>query len=105
MQKTNTLTDRICSAAMVVLAVLPAAALASAAHATTVKVSDLNLASADGVAAYQQRADVAGRTYCASERSIQAVTACRKGVAVELSEKLDAIKTAQAVRAQTFAAR
>jgi UrcA family protein len=105
MQNTNTLTDRICSAAMMALAVLPMASLATAAHATTVKVSDLNLASPAGVAAYNQRADHAARTYCSNERAISAVAACRKGVAVELSEKLDAIRTAQAARAQTFAAR
>ena len=105
MQKTNTLTDRICSAAMMALAVLPMASLATAAHAATVKVSDLNLASPAGVAAYTQRAEQAARVYCSHERGISVVTACRQGVAVELSEKLDAMRTAQAARAQTFAVR
>lgn len=105
MQKTNTLTDRICSAAMMALAVLPMASLATAAHAATVKVSDLNLASPAGVAAYEARATQAARNYCSTERGVAAVEACRKGVTAELSEKLDAIRTAQAARAQTFAAR
>lgn len=108
MQKINTLTNTVSSIAMLALAVLPIAALTTAAHAApaSVKVADLNLASHDGMATFNQRADYAARKFCNAELSLSARAHCRAGVMVELNEKMDAIRTAQAARAATtFAAR
>lgn len=100
--------SRISAAAMLALAALPIAALATGAHAAPVsfKVSDLNLASPEGQTAYDQRAEAAGRKFCAAERAVAARTACRAGVKLELSEKLDVIRAAAVARdTQAFAAR
>ena len=105
MTKTNNLTDQVCSVAMLVLGALPIAALSTAAHAATIKVSDLNLATAHGVAAYEARAEHAARSYCSTERRLAAVTACRQGVTAELAEKMTAARSAQSARNATFAAR
>lgn len=101
-------TNQISGIAMLALAALPITALASGAHAapTVVKVGDLNLFSSDGVAAYQQRADAAGRSFCRYERSLTARATCRAGVETEISEKLAVAKSAQlAAQTNTFAAR
>ena len=108
MQKINTLTHTVSSIAMLALAVLPIAALTTAAHAApaSVRIADLNLASRDGVDAFNQRAVLAARKFCGAELSLSARAHCRQGVRVELTEKMDAIRTAQAARnATTFAAR
>ncbi len=98
----NSLTNRIASLAMLALASLPAAALATAAHAqTTVKIADLNLLSAEGIATFSQRADYAARDYCSVERSLSAMAACRVAVKAELHEKADAIREAKLARATT----
>jgi UrcA family protein len=98
---------RISSVAALLLAALPMAALATAAHAATVvKVADINVLTPQGVAAYSQRADTAARQFCSSERSLDARASCRTGVKVELTEKLAVLRTAQLERASnTFAAR
>ena len=108
MQKINTLTNTISSIAMLALAALPIAALATGAQAApaSVKVADLNLASQAGVTAFNHRADYAARKFCNTELPLSARANCREGVRVELSEKLDAIRSAQVSRAATtFAAR
>ena len=104
----NDLTNRISGLAMLALAVLPMAALATGAHAApaSVKIADLNLASAEGAAAFEQRADFAARRFCSTERSLSSAATCRKGVRVELNEKMAVIRTARANQpANTFAAR
>ena len=108
MRKTNTLTNTISSIAMLALAALPVAALATATHAApaSVKIADLNLASPGGIAVFNQRADYAARKFCNTELALSARANCREGVKVELTEKMAAIRTAQASRtATTFAAR
>lgn len=108
MQKINTLTSTISGIAMMALAALPITALATGAHAApaSVKVADLNLTSQAGVAVFNQRADYAARKFCNAELSLSARANCRDGVRVELNEKMDAIRTAQATRTSTtFAAR
>ena len=104
----NDLTNRISGLAMLALAALPMAALATGAHAApaSVRIADLNLASAEGAAAFDQRADFAARRFCSTERSLSSAATCRKGVRVELNEKLAVIRTARAAQpANTFAAR
>ncbi len=105
MIKTNTLTETVCSVAMLALAALPIAALSTAANAATVKVSDLNLNTSAGVAAFEARAERAAWQFCANERSVSAIQACRAGVAAELAQKMDVVRTAQASKSATFAAR
>ena len=98
---------KISGVASLVLAALPIAALATAAHAqTVVKVSDINLLSPQGVSEFNQRADAAGRKYCLPERTVAGRAACRVGVKAELNEKLSVLRTAQLEQAsQAFAAR
>lgn len=99
--------SRISGAAMLALAALPIGALATAAHAETrMKVADINVLTPEGVAAYNQRADIAGRKYCIIERTLDRRASCVAGVKAELNEKLDVLRTSQLDRAsQTFAAR
>lgn len=104
----NNLTHRISGLAMLALASLPMAALATASHAApaSVKIADLNLASQEGVATFQRRVDYAARNFCTAERSLSSAASCRKGVRAELNEKMAAARTAQAARSgNTFAAR
>lgn len=102
------LTNSISGLAMLALAALPAAALTTAAHASpaSVRVADLNLASVEGVATFQQRAEFAARKFCSPDRSLSSAASCRKGVKTELTEKMDALRASQAARTTTtFAAR
>jgi len=87
--------SKISGAAMLALAALPIIALATPSSAATVKVSDLNLLTPQGVAEFSQRADAAGRKYCITERSVAGYASCRKGVKLELTEKMAAVRTAQ----------
>ncbi|HEX4711881.1 UrcA family protein [Phenylobacterium sp.] len=90
----NKLTARIASIATLALAALPAAALTTAAYAqphhTSVQVADLNLATAAGRTAYQQRLDIAARRFCSNETTLNAQAACRAGVRAEVNAKLAA---------------
>lgn len=102
------LTNQISGFAMLALAALPIAALSTTAYAAPAKVtvSDLNLLSNDGLAAFQQRVDVAARRFCDDVQSLSARNACRKGVRAELNEKMAVVRTAQTVKsASTLAAR
>ena len=98
---------KISGVASLLLAALPIAALATAAHAqTVVKVSDINLLSPQGVSEFNQRADAAGRKYCLPERTGAGRANCRVGVKAELNEKLANLRAAQLEQAsQSFAAR
>lgn len=101
------LTATISGLAMLALAALPIAALATASHAqTVVKVADINLLSPQGVSEFNQRADAAGRRFCLPERTVAGRTSCRAAVKAELNEKITALRTAQLAQASTtFAAR
>lgn len=96
------ITARISGAAMLALAALPIAALpASALAATSVKVSDLNLLTAEGMATFQARADYAARDYCDGVMSLHARATCREGVKRELNEKVAVIRAAELERASS----
>ena len=103
MTKTRTdLTATISGLAMLALAALPIAALATASHAQTgVKVADINLLSPQGVSEFNQRADAAGRKFCLPERTVAGRTSCRAAVKAELNEKITALRTAQLAQAST----
>ncbi|HEY3949532.1 UrcA family protein [Phenylobacterium sp.] len=74
--------------AAVVLASLPVAVLSTAAHAAErVQVSDLNMSSAAGQAAFSARVDQAARHFCRSERDLNARAACQVGIRQEAAEK------------------
>jgi UrcA family protein len=96
------LTNRVSGAALLALAALPMVALASGAHAaTTVRVSDLNLLSTDGVAAYQERANVAARAFCDDGRNISYRISCKAAVKAELNDKLTDLRQAQLAKTST----
>ena len=90
----NTLTARIAGLATLALAALPAAALTTAARAepphASVRIADLNLATAAGRSAYQHRLDVAARRVCSDETTLNIQAACRAGVRAEVNAKLAA---------------
>lgn len=99
---------RISSVAMLALTSLPIAALATGAHAApaVVRIADLNLASAQGAATFQQRAEAASLAYCTGERSLKSQETCRAGVRQELQEKFAVARSTQlAALTNTFAAR
>ena len=99
--------SRISGIAMLALAALPIAALATASHAqTVVKVADINVLTPQGVSEFNQRADAAGRKFCLPERTVAGRASCVAGVKAELNEKLTSLRVAQLERAsQSFAAR
>jgi UrcA family protein len=100
------LTARIASVAALALAALPIVALPASAFAATVRISDLNLATPKGMAAFEQRVDYASRNYCSNVLSLKARADCREGVRVELMEKVEPIRAAHHARmARTLAAR
>ena len=79
--------------ATLALAVLPALAIVSGAHAqpVSVKVGDLNLATAAGQKALGQRVDIAARQYCYDSRgtgSRLSSPSCRNAVRAEVAAKL-----------------
>jgi len=108
MNKLN-LTNRVSSLAMLALAALPIASLpasALAAPPASVKIADINLLTAEGMATFTKRADYAARDFCRDERSLGAAATCRAGVKQELAEKVTAVRSAQLEQAsKTFAAR
>ena len=89
--------NRIAGLATLVLAALPAFALATAAHAATVsvKVSDLNLNTPAGVTEMNHRIDAAANAFCA-RRTVTgtrlAPSSCKAAVRQEISQKLNAGK-------------
>jgi UrcA family protein len=99
--------SKISGIAMLALAALPIAALATASHAqTVVKVADINVLTPQGVSEFNQRADAAGRKFCLPERTVAGRASCVAGVKAELNEKLTSLRVAQLERAsQSFAAR
>jgi UrcA family protein len=72
-------------------AIAPANQLAAVAatHAQrTVRIADLNLASAAGKAAFAQRINAAAGQICGDERDLTIRAACKSGVRAEVTEKL-----------------
>ena len=101
--------SRISGVAMLALAALPFVALpasALAAPQATVKVSDINLLTSEGMAKFHQRADYAARDFCREERSLSAASHCRAAVKAEFADKVSVVRAARLEQAsQTFAAR
>ncbi len=86
------LTNRIAGFATLALAVLPALALTTAAHAeTSVRIADLNMASASGQAAFNQRVDHAAQSFCADRKVMTDRAACESGVRAEVAQKLSVL--------------
>jgi UrcA family protein len=85
---TAKITSRVAGIATLALAVLPIAALTTAAHAgERVRTADLNMASASGRAAFEQRVDHAANKFCSLERNLTNKAACQAGVHAEANEK------------------
>jgi UrcA family protein len=85
-------TARFAGVATLALALLPAAALTTTAHASTypaaaVRVADLNLASPAGQNTFAQRIDSVARKVCASQAALDLKAACMAGVRTEVNEK------------------
>ena len=83
---------RFAGIATLALAVLPMAALTTAAHASSyppaaVRVADLDLGSAPGRAAFAHRVDAAARKFCAYETTLDLKAGCEAGVRAEVTEK------------------
>lgn len=101
---------RIAGAATLALACLPIAAIATAAHAApiAVKVSDLNLNSPVGLAAFNARSHVAATNFCrsaiGSRSQMSDVQRCQSAVKAELNEKLPAVQQSQ-INTALYAAR
>jgi len=107
MQKIS-FTNRLASAAMLALAALPMAALATAANAgpAVVSVNDLNLMTPQGNAMLEQRIDVAAQKFCLDRKAVSDVAVCRAGARAELVEKADSVRRAQqAALTHSYAAR
>lgn len=80
--------------ATLALAILPALAIVSGAHAESlsVKVNDLNLNTPAGQKVFEQRVNVAARKYCAESVTtgtrLGSPAACRSAVRAEIIAKL-----------------
>lgn len=102
------LTSKISSVAMLALAALPIASLPASALAApaSVRISDINLLTPEGMQTFQKRADYAARDFCRDEKSLSVAAGCRVAVKAELAEKVAVIRAAKLERASsTFAAR
>jgi UrcA family protein len=86
----TTLIARIAGVATLALAAAPVAALVTPAHAAgqeRVYVSDLNLNTASGKAAFEQRVDHAARHFCSTELDLAQRAACQTAVREEADAK------------------
>lgn len=102
--------SRIAGAATLALAVLPLAAISTAAAAApaSVQVSDINLNTEQGQAIFAERVERTANAFCRAERNPVTTLArhaeCRAQVRAELNEKMPAVRQAQIAR-NTYAAR
>ena len=98
---------KISSAAMLLLAALPIAALPAAALAqTSVKVSDIDVLTPEGQAAFKLRAQNAASRYCADVYWLNARASCRVAIKAELNDKFAVIRAAKLEQAsRSLAAR
>lgn len=83
---------RIAGVATLALAVVPVAALTTAAHASTagrtIVVADLDLTTPAGMDAFEARLHDATRRICRGETALATQAACVKGVQAEAMAKL-----------------
>jgi len=91
----NTLThftNRIATLAAVAFIAAPVSMFGAAAQAQpSIRVSDLDLASAAGQSTFNHRVNVAADQACGDERNFSILNACKAGVRAEVTEKLAAI--------------
>ncbi|MET0273674.1 MAG: UrcA family protein [Phenylobacterium sp.] len=93
--------SRIAGLATLALAALPIAAISTTAHAApvAVKVSDIDLNSTAGLAAFHQRAEAAAHSFCRTalqpKSPLRGPASCRAAIRTELAEKLPAAQNAQ----------
>lgn len=88
---------KIAGAATLALAALPMVAMTTAAHAEPMKVSvaGIDLSSKAGQQAFAHRVQVAGREFCATEKTFTGREACLSGVRAEATEKMTALESSQ----------
>ncbi|HEX7947863.1 MAG TPA: UrcA family protein [Phenylobacterium sp.] len=87
---------KISGVAMLVLAALPIASLPAAAFAqTSVRISDIDLLTPQGMATFKTRAQVAASRYCGDIYSLTARAHCRIAVKAELNDKVAVIRAAR----------
>src|SRR5689334_22373028 len=87
---------KISGVAMLLLAALPIASLPAAALAqTSVRVSDIDLLTFEGMATFQHRAQNAASRYCADVYSLNARARCRVAIKAELNDKVTVIRAAR----------
>jgi len=82
---------RFAGVATLALAVLPVAALSTAAHAAPIariQVADLDLGSTEGVATLRHRVAVAAERFCGGEKALRQKEACKAAIRTEVQEKL-----------------
>ncbi|HEY8617053.1 UrcA family protein [Phenylobacterium sp.] len=102
--------SRIAGVATLALAVLPLAAISTAATAApaAVKVADIDLNSPHGKAAFEARLERAATNFCSAQRTgvrpLGRAASCREGVREEVVAKLPMVQQAQLARS-TYAAR
>lgn len=101
------LVAQISGVAALALAALPIAALPAAAFAAphSVRISDINVTTDDGMQTFQRRAERVARNYCQTDKDLHLASVCRKAVKQELNEKVAVIRAAKLQQATTFAAR
>jgi UrcA family protein len=104
-------TARIAGAATLALAVLPVAAIATAAQAApaTVQVRDLDLNTTAGQSAFHQRTEQAAKTFCKGRTNPASMTrmgaTCVAAVKIEMTEKLELVQQARRNQGELYAAR
>ncbi|WP_309645416.1 UrcA family protein [Phenylobacterium sp.] len=92
--------------ATLALAVIPVAALGTAAHAApiTIQTADIDTLSPQGVQAFHHRAQAAARKFCrdatAGQRGLSARAHCMNAVQAEIAEKYEARNVALAAQRQ-----
>ena len=91
----SNLTAKFAGIATLALAILPVAALSTAAHAAPgaqrVQVGDLDLGSNTGIAKFDARVRRASHQMCGSEIGLGGRDACETAVRAEAREKLAAV--------------
>ncbi len=95
----TSLIAKVASAALFVVAALPAIAVTMAhAEPATIRMSDLNLAKASNVAEFHARVDRAAQKFCTGSvdlRNLNQMAACRDGVRAEAQSKLNEVQASQ----------
>ena len=104
------ISSTLAGAATLALAMVPALALTTGAHAATVvvKVSDIDTSSAHGAQILDQRVTVAARKFCtvpANQGGLSARSACMQSVRQEVQDNLVARDTMMAKTQSTELAR